>query len=265
MSIITDELRSQFDTHLRKHFITPDVERDATDKVVRYWVANEKMGFVLHSDLSADDDLNAIIQAQLAYFKDKGAEAIEWKHYDYDAPDTLPMYLLKNGLQPDEREAVMVLEIASAPDALKATPTHDIRKVTDATMLEDADRVHNAIWEGKRTASERVLAMWDAAPNSVSVHIAYVDDKPVSYGRVEFPAGEGNPFASIWAGATLPEYRQRGIYTQLVAARLQEAEERGYAYLTVDAMPNTSMPILQKRGFERLAFATGFVWSSGDE
>jgi GNAT superfamily N-acetyltransferase len=78
----------------------------------------------------------------------------------------------------------------------------------------------------------------------------------VSYSRIDFP--RNNPFASIWGGSTLPDYRGRGLYSALIAARLQEAEKRGYQYLTVDANPETSMPILQKLGFVTIGYATAF-------
>lgn len=263
MTIITDELRRLFDYHERENLTSTDVEREVVDTVVRYYMPHANIGFVLYSRLSEDDDLNAVIQAQIDYYQERGAHSFEWKYYDYDKPDALPIDLAANGLQPEDKEAVMVLSHDSAPDILRTQPTHDIRKVIDTAMLDDADRVHATVWKNKSAVSERVLPMWEADPESVSVYIAYVDDTPVSYGRVEFAAGN-QVFASIWGGATLPDYRRRGIYTQLVAARMQEAVERGYRYLTVDANTRTSMPILEKLGFERLTHATAFVWHALD-
>ena len=71
----------------------------------------------------------------------------------------------------------------------------------------------------------------------------------------------GDPFGSLWGGSTLPEHRGRGIYSSLVAARAGEARERGCRWLTVDCSP-MSLPILERRGFERLAVTTPFIWTS---
>ena len=67
-------------------------------------------------------------------------------------------------------------------------------------------------------------------------------------------------FASLWGGSTLPELRKRGLYTSLLNARLEEARQRGFRYLTVDA-GDMSRPILEKRGFRLLTHATACNWA----
>jgi len=51
-------------------------------------------------------------------------------------------------------------------------------------------------------------------PESVVIYIAYCDDVPVSTAWVRFHAG--SQFASLWGGSTLPDYRGRGLYTDLL-------------------------------------------------
>jgi predicted acetyltransferase len=53
--------------------------------------------------------------------------------------------------------------------------------------------------------------------------------------------------------------RGKGLYRALVAARLKEAREAGYAYVTVDAR-ETSRPILERLGFATLTSVRGYVW-----
>ena len=50
---------------------------------------------------------------------------------------------------------------------------------------------------------------------------------------------DGTDFASLWGGSTLTEYRGRGIYKALVARRADEAAERGFRFLQVDASPDS--------------------------
>jgi predicted acetyltransferase len=95
--------------------------------------------------------------------------------------------------------------------------------------------------------------------------VAYVDGKPVSYARNEFMGGKGNPFVGLYGGSTLPEYRNRGIYTAMIAARLREARERGAEFIFVDARQDTSMPILQKLGFVCIGYATACTMDSVNE
>ena len=68
-----------------------------------------------------------------------------------------------------------------------------------------------------------------------------------------------NPFTSLFGGATVPEYRQRGLYHLLVRARLQEAQARGYRFLSTGASP-FSRPILEKIGFSLLTRLYSFCW-----
>jgi GNAT superfamily N-acetyltransferase len=57
----------------------------------------------------------------------------------------------------------------------------------------------------------------------------------------------------------LPAYRGRGLYTALLAARVQEARRLGASYATVDAGP-MSLPILRRLGFQPLTVATPCIW-----
>jgi predicted GNAT family acetyltransferase len=89
------------------------------------------------------------------------------------------------------------------------------------------------------------------SPDSVSVYIAYVDGIPASAAWIDFHQLSGSQFAGLWGGSTLSEYRNRGLYTDLVAARAQEAIRRGIRFMTIDASP-MSRAVLEKLGFRLL-------------
>ncbi|HZZ34676.1 MAG TPA: GNAT family N-acetyltransferase, partial [Caulobacteraceae bacterium] len=86
--------------------------------------------------------------------------------------------------------------------------------------------------------------------------VAYAGVAPVAAGRLEMIPGSA--FAGLYGGGTAPEQRGRGVYRALVAARAAEARARGYRYLTVDAR-ETSRPILERLGFQRLATVRGWM------
>ncbi len=56
---------------------------------------------------------------------------------------------------------------------------------------------------------------------------------------------------SLFGGSTLPEARGRGAYRALVAARWQDAVDRGTPVLVTQASP-LSRPILARLGFREL-------------
>lgn len=259
----TLEIRTLYDTHIRRRTNELDAVCDATTTVTRCRWDRQGFGIVSYVDADASN-IDAVIEEQIAYF-DKYDIDFEWKYHDYDAPTNLPERLIAHGFVPETPEAVMVLEIAEAPANLLAPITHDIRKITTLDEVNDADYIASTVWGGDADrVTQRVKPMWELDPSSISLYVAYMDNQPVAYGRLELPQGD-NPFAGIWAGATLPAFRRRGIYSELVAIRLQEALARGYTYLQIDADPSTSMPIVRKYGFRSIAFATPYQWSCNDE
>ena len=70
----------------------------------------------------------------------------------------------------------------------------------------------------------------------------------------------GTEFAGLWGGSTLSQWRGRGIYRALVAARAQLAVARGVRYLQVDASSD-SAPILRRLGFRAVTTTTPYVWT----
>lgn len=265
MSQNIQTLQHHYTQYQRQFYTEADADRMDLETIVRMIWHPHKAGFIIYSHLT-ESDAQPTIAREIDYFKDLGYD-FEWKYFDYDTPDNLPELLEAGGLEKAEEEAVMVLPIADAPSKLLQTPQHDIRKVTTKEMFLEMDEVYYEVWKDDpfsdatpHKMSEWLLPRYENDPDNLSIYLAYVDGKAVSYGRVEYMPD--NPFASIWGGSTLAEYRRRGIYTDMVAVRLQEARARGCKYLTVDARQDTSMPILQKLGFIRIATATAYNWSA---
>jgi GNAT superfamily N-acetyltransferase len=235
-------------------------------------------GVVLYSRLSTDA-LDAAVHEQIDYFRGIGQE-FEWKAFAHDPPVDLVSRLDATGFEIDESEAVMVLDLESfvAPPIGSVT----IRHITTRAELRDAAYVKQRVY---RTASlsrevsppvsvqaedatppalgaaedllQHLAFELENAPDYLSVYIACLDDVPAATGWIRFP--EHSAFASLWGGSTLPELRNRGLYTALLWARVDEARRRGFRYVTVDAGA-MSRPILEKRGFRVLTYATACTW-----
>ena len=119
--------------------------------------------------------------------------------------------------------------------------------------------LHLAVWGEDGTDMNRAIAAAIAAdPRGTSMWLAVADDGTVTCAaRANFH--EGTDFASLWGGSTLEEYRGRGIYKALVSRRADEAAERGFRYLQVDASPD-SRPILERLGLRTLTTTTPWNW-----
>ena len=182
----------------------------------------------------------------------------EWKTYDHDTPGDLKDRLSAQGFQADEPEALLVLDIDTAPAILLRPVTHDVRRITNPDRLEEVRRIKEQV-EGE-PLDWLIPALGDDLindPDHLSVYIAYAAGVPVSAAWISFH--DRSQFAGLWGGSTLAEYRGRGFYTALLAARLQEARQRGVRFLTIDASP-MSRPIVEKYGFQFLTITQPFMW-----
>jgi predicted acetyltransferase len=83
-----------------------------------------------------------------------------------------------------------------------------------------------------------------------------VDDQPAALAWTYVPHGQ---FATLFAGSTIPEYRKQGLYTSLLATRVQEIRSRGYQYAVVET-GDMSRPIVAKHGFQHLTTVHDFEW-----
>lgn len=83
-------------------------------------------------------------------------------------------------------------------------------------------------------------------------YIAYLDDigHPVACGYVTYYPDQ--PIALLCGGATLPDYRGRGIYKTMLARRLADIRRDGVEAVIVLADQKTSAPICSRHGFANL-------------
>jgi ribosomal protein S18 acetylase RimI-like enzyme len=209
--------------------------------------------YVEYSELDSASAPRAVAEA--VEFVRASGQPLEWKVYEHDAPGELGALLANAGFVADPAEVLVAFDLEGR---LEAPPVSgvEIRRVTDAQGLEDAVSVgRQAFDEDGVQIRERLAGRLGS--DDMALFVAYLDGGPVSAGRLELPPGR--PFASLWGGGTSPDFRGRGIYRNLVAARAKFASERGYRYLTVDARDSTSRPILERMGFVALAGVVGWV------
>jgi GNAT superfamily N-acetyltransferase len=115
-----------------------------------------------------------------------------------------------------------------------------------ATASDHAATVHHPL-------EDELKARMAEASETMAFYVIRDGDRPVSAAwTLYFGDSPTAPIAGFYGGATLPEYRRRGLYTALVSARARAARDRGIRYVTVDAGA-MSRPILEHLGFRKLA------------
>ncbi len=96
--------------------------------------------------------------------------------------------------------------------------------------------------------------------DGMELWVAAADGEIVSSGRLE-PV-PGTEFAGIWGGATRPEWRGRGLYRALTAARARSALVLGKRLIHSDST-EASRPILERAGLVKVSTTTPYLWVAG--
>ncbi|WP_405488550.1 GNAT family N-acetyltransferase [Streptomyces sp. NBC_00096] len=260
------KVRAEFDSAMRRNAQpdTSDARVERVGPVVRQIVPGAGGSTVLWSDLD-ESTADAAITEQVQFFTELAARGevpdaeFEWKLYDYDRPADLGERLRTAGFVAEPAETLLVGRAADLA-ALSVEPPEGItlRVVTDEEGVDLMMEAHRRAFGSDRPRiRELMLNLLRDEPDTIEAVVAMAGDTPVSAARMEMRPG--TPFAGLWGGGTVPEWRGRGIYRLLVAHRARIAAERGIPYLQVDASED-SRPILQRLGFEVLGVTVPWVW-----
>ena len=238
----------------RQTVVYPGVVRFSDEGVARDISADGKMGEIVYSSCT-EAEVDRVIERQIRAARSAGYE-LEWKVFGHDQPSCLGERLLAAGFEAGDRQMFMVLRADA--DALTRFDLYpcDIQRVTNAEGLKDYRTIREEV-SGKDGGGEiaRYIPMLRDHPDSMSIYVAYVDREPAACGRVYFHPN--SQFAGLYGGNTREKFRRRGLFIQVVAARIREALNRGIVNICVDALP-TSEPILRKRGFQDLTYTQPF-------
>jgi len=255
-----DVLLALYDREQRIDIEYPGLTKEVGGGVVRFSGPPEHHfgNFVLYGRF-AEPRVEAVIEQQIAHFEGLG-RPFEWKVFTHDSPPDLRERLMVQGFKPREQDAVMVMNVRTANPRLLLPVQLDVRRVTEPAKLGVLEELLAAEYGGDFSSLRRLLEEdMRERPSYSSVYLAYVDGKPVGAAWAQFPAR--GQFASLWGGTVASAFRGRGVYTALLAARLQEAIHRGYGLLTIDATKQTR-PLVEKFGFGLLTYAHSCYWSA---
>lgn len=251
----TRNLLVQYDKDLRLRISFPEARKEITKDVVRIIRKAPGMNVVAFT-FANETRLDAVIAREIEYLQPLN-QPFTWKVYDHDRLPSLKDKLATRGFQEDsDPAAVMVLDVKRTQAALLQPVQADIRRITDPVGLQDVIYVLDRVWGNQNTWVNDRLGGHLKVPGYLSVYVAYVQDKPASVAWTYFPRGH---FATLFAGSTIPEYRKQGLYTALLARRVQEIRQRRYHFALVETGA-MSRPIVAKHGFQHLTTVYDFEW-----
>jgi len=189
------------------------------------------------------DKLQSKINAQ-------GSPALWWI-----GPRTMPRnistLLEKHGLNSAGEVPAMAMELSLLPKEPQPIARFSLRKVDSAEMQSLWARIA-ATGTGfpdqaidQMTQLEKTIT--DPQYQSQQRYIGYLEDVPVATSALVLDAG----VAGIYAVATLPEARQKGIGRMMTMMPLLEARDMGYRIGILQSSP-AGYSVYQKLGFQEL-------------
>lgn len=227
------------------------------------WIAvySSGRGFVTYRDLGNADssEVARLVAFTCGYFEqDTRVLKAEWKTRGHDVAPGLHEALVANGFEPDEPESVMVGQAEGLANEATLPVGVSLRTISSEAdvraMCDLQDRVFGDVASEEWTTEliERV-----ASGDGVQLWVAEANGEMVSSGRLEpIP---GTAFAGLWGGGTLSEWRGKGIYRALTAARARAALSLGKTLLHSDST-EFSRPILERSGMVKVTTTTPYTW-----
>ena len=259
-----ERLLAAYDAQLRADAETPNAVAVSVLGPLRLVTFAGGRGFVTYRDLGgADADaIVRLVRAALAHYQaDPEITQVEWKTRGHDHAPGLHQSLVDHGFVAEEPESIMIGE---AQRLAVDVPLPDGVTLRQVSAERDVRAMCAMSAQAFGDSPAEAAAMVDALLRRISLDdgmelwVAEVDGQVVSAGRLE-PV-PGTDFAGIWGGSTLKEWRSRGIYRALTAARAQSALRQGKTLINSDST-EYSRPILERYGFLKVSTTTPYLWS----
>jgi len=217
-------------------------------------------GFVTYRDLGGADSATIArwVEDALTHYREGAVARVEWKTRGHDRAPGLHDALVRNRFVPGEPESIMVGEAALLAIDRPLPKGVELRQVTSEVDVRALSAMQEDVFGGG-FADEMADALLRrlSRGDGMELWVAEADGGIVSSGRLEPVAG--SEFAGIWGGATRPEWRGRGIYRALTAARAGSALRLGKRLLHSDSTED-SRPILERAGLIKVSTTTPYLW-----
>lgn len=203
----------------------------------RRW--SNRVGYARWSAADADRGIDDVF----AYF---GDSPFTWCVGPSSRPADLGERLERRGLRPRDGR----LMTAQLP--LRGLRSNPEVRIEEISSPDDADRlvrfVHPDWPEERRQEAIVERRSYLAFPGRLGGFlIAHLGDQPVANAGYRYSTD--GTCLYLTGAETREPYRGRGVYSALVAHRVDLGHRRGCRWAIIRALPDTSAPILRKRGF----------------
>jgi ribosomal protein S18 acetylase RimI-like enzyme len=218
-------------------------------------------GFVTYGSLGSVEEagVRKLVAEATAHFRaDGGITKVEWKTRGHDHAPGLHDALLEHGFVPEDPESIMIGDAAALAADVPLPDGVTLRQVTEEADVRAMCAMQDEVFGAPVSdATANAVLRRQALADGMELWVAEAEGQIVTAGRLE-PVPD-TEFAGIWGGCTQPEWRGRGIYRALTAARARSALALGKTLIHSDST-EYSRPILERYGFVKVSTTTPYVW-----
>lgn len=197
-----------------------------------------------------EDEVKATIDTLQARIDEKGAPALWWIG-PLSKPDNITFLLEKSGLQHDGEVPAMVCDLNTMDHELDILPNFTVRKVHTGELQTQWARTAGIGFGFLDNVTDELVnletTLTDQHYRSQHRYIGYLNDLPVATSALVLESG----LAGIYAVATIPSVRRKGIGRIMTLIPLIEAKQNGFqiGILQASAM---GYSIYSKIGFKEI-------------
>jgi GNAT superfamily N-acetyltransferase len=249
-------LLSAYDEQLRTEAETPGAVHTTRLGPLRLATYPGGRGFISYRSLEGTDVRDLVGQVVEHCRADPDITSIEWKTRGHDRAPGLVTALAARGFSPGEPEAIMIGQARSLVVDVDLPPGVSLRRIHEPADLLAMSAMLDEVF-GDTTAIDSVAVIQRRLDNEdgIELWVAQYEGQMIGAGRLE-PV-RGTRFAGIWGGAMRPEWRGRGIYRALTAARARSALRMGKSLIHSDSS-EYSRPILERSGLIKVSTTTAY-------
>ena len=250
-------LLAAYDQQLRTEAETPGAVHITRLGPLRVATYPGGRGFVTYRGLE-DADPRALVARVVDHCRaDPELTSIEWKTRGHDHAPGLIEALTEHGFSAGESEAIMIGQARSLVVDIDLPPGVTLRRVHEPVDLLAMSAMLDEVF-GDTTAMDSLAVIQRRLYNEdgIELWVAQSDGQMIGAGRLE-PV-RGTQFAGIWGGAMRREWRGRGIYRALTAARARSALQMGKTLIHSDST-EYSQPILERAGLIKVSTTTPYA------
>lgn len=239
--------------------VSPNARYRRTPQLSRYWtgLAHPGTNFVRSAHWS-DDEADERIEEVMNWFRERGM-GIQWTVGPEDRPADLGERLVRHGFVRAGDQALMVRFGLDNLDSIPTNPDIEVidLKAAPEELVEASIQINATAfeWPKEQVDNERQGWFEDLQGPNARSFMALLDGKPVADAHLYLESG----VAYLGGAATLPEFRNRKIYSTLLRRRLELARSEGYQVAMIHAEP-MSRRVVNRFGFEPYAMYDVYGW-----